>query len=313
MDVIHNAVTKLRGIITIDSTPGRGTTFIIRLPLTMSVTRALLLRACGETFALPFNALTHAAVYRPENVVKKEGRRYLRVGEEELPAARLSDLLKLSGPSENKPEEWPVLLLKSGDYSIALITDQVMEGRDVVLKSLGAHLGRVPMLLGATLLGDGRVVPILNPVELVQQAVTGSLQLRPTVRPRPVKRTLSVMIVDDSPSVRRIMSKMAEGQGWKPILAKDGLDALETLQQPQEPPDIILLDMEMPRMDGYELLAALRTETVWANIPTVMITSRAGDKHRNKAMELGASDYIVKPYRDEVLCSTIRRLTHSPS
>jgi chemosensory pili system protein ChpA (sensor histidine kinase/response regulator) len=310
MDVIQVAVTQLKGVITIDSVPGAGTIFTIRVPVALAVTRALVVRDCGETFAMPLNSVLRALTLNKSQTEQRDGRTFMRHENETYPVVRLGELLKLSGAPENRSVEVPALLIKSGDYAVALALDDLGESRDIVLKSLGAHLGRVPLILGATILGDGQVVPILNPVELVQQAATGSLQLRAAVRPRPVaKRTLTVMMVDDSPSVRRIMSNLVKSQDWTPLPAKDGFDALEILQQAEAPPDIILLDMEMPRMDGYELLAALRSQAAWADIPAVMITSRAGDKHRRKAMELGASDYLVKPYQDETLCAVIRRLT----
>jgi chemosensory pili system protein ChpA (sensor histidine kinase/response regulator) len=311
MDIIQAAVMQLKGVITIDTTPGNGTTFTIRVPVALAVTRALVVRDHAETYAVPLNAVTRALTLDKAETETRDGKLFLKHENEFYPVVRLGEVLKLHGLPENRGNDLPVLLLKSGDYSIALAVDQLDESRDLVLKSLGAHLGRVPLLLGATIMGDGKVVPIINPVELVQQVATGSLDLQPIVRPRPaVKRTLTVMTVDDSPSVRRIMSNLLKAQDWIPLPAKDGFDALEILQQTETPPDIILLDMEMPRMDGYELLAALRKMPAWADVPMVMITSRAGDKHRRKAMELGASEYLIKPYQDEVLCATIRRLTH---
>ena len=311
MDIIQAAVTQLKGVINIDSIPGSGTTFTIRVPVALAVTRALVISDYGETYALPLNSVTRALTLDKSQTEERDGRSFLRHEGELYPLVRLGELLKLNGAPENRTGEQPVLLLKSGEYSIALTLDELEETRDLVLKSLGSHLGRVPLLLGATIMGDGNVVPIINPVELVQQIATGTLKLRPAIRPLPSpKRALTVMTVDDSPSVRRIMSNLLKAQEWLPLPAKDGFDALEILGLAETPPDIILLDMEMPRMDGYELLTALRGQPQWADIPVVMITSRAGDKHRRKAMELGASDYLIKPYQDEILCATIRRLTH---
>jgi len=116
-----------------------------------------------------------------------------------------------------------------------------------------------------------------------------------------------VMIVDDSPSVRRVITNLVKNSGWVPVVARDGIDALETIQSSPVPPDLILLDIEMPRMDGYEFMQTLKGQEEFAQIPIVILTSRAGEKHRRKAIELGASDYVIKPYLDEVLVSTIRR------
>ena len=125
---------------------------------------------------------------------------------------------------------------------------------------------------------------------------------------RPAHSALTVMVVDDSPSVRRIVTNLIKSAGWTPVPAKDGLEALEVLHHSPALPDLVLLDIEMPRMDGYELLATLRSQEAYRDVPVVMVTSRAGDKHRRKALDLGATGYVVKPYQDESLLQTIRQL-----
>jgi chemosensory pili system protein ChpA (sensor histidine kinase/response regulator) len=159
-------------------------------------------------------------------------------------------------------------------------------------------------------MGDGSVVLILNPADLFAeapkevQAWTPPLHL-PAARAR---EALTVMIVDDSVSVRRVVSNLIKNVGWQPMAAKDGLEALEIIQRSAQPPDLILVDIEMPRMDGYELIATLKGHEAYRNIPLAILTSRAGEKHRRKALELGASEYIVKPYQDETLINIIRHL-----
>ncbi|MDQ3652517.1 MAG: response regulator, partial [Acidobacteriota bacterium] len=181
---------------------------------------------------------------------------------------------------------------------------------EVVIKSLGNHLRRVRGLMGATLMGDGRVIPILNPTDLVgrEMATVAASTAHTMPRVADARRTTTVMIVDDSPSVRRVTSNMIKNNGWQFLTAKDGLDALETLQIAAELPHVILLDVEMPRMDGYELLAALKRQEAYRAIPVVMITSRTGEKHRRKALDLGATDYLSKPYDDEMLLNLISSL-----
>src|SRR5262249_18458231 len=161
-----------------------------------------------------------------------------------------------------------------------------------------------------TLMGDGSVVLILNPAEMLSHPARPRRPLTMMFSgTADFQDALSVMVVDDSPSVRRVISNLLKNAGWKAILAKDGVDALEQLQQAAEPPDLLLLDVEMPRMDGYDLLTALKAQGALRDLPVVMITSRAGDKHRRKAFELGASAYLVKPYQDEALLDLIRQLT----
>nr|MCU0238395.1 response regulator [Pyrinomonadaceae bacterium] len=173
---------------------------------------------------------------------------------------------------------------------------------------LGKPLQNVPSLLGATILGDGSVVPVIDLVYLLGYEPSETPIVTPIEKPKVISRT-SVLIVDDSPSVRRIMSNLLTKSGLQCFVAKDGLEALEMLQILPDLPSIVLTDVEMPRMDGYELLASLNREEKLKHIPVVMITSRAGDKHRQKAYDLGVSDYLTKPYEDSMLLEKIKQLT----
>ena len=182
-------------------------------------------------------------------------------------------------------------------------------GREIVVKNLGNHVRDVHGIAGATVMGDGSVVLIINPGDLLSSARTVSpvRTLKTSSAIETVRRTRTVLVVDDSPSVRRIVTTLLRSNGWEPIPAKDGVDALEILNQGARP-DAILLDVEMPRMDGYEFLSTIRAHEQWERLPVVMVTSRAGDKHRRKALDLGASAYLVKPYQDEFLLRTLRDL-----
>ena len=157
---------------------------------------------------------------------------------------------------------------------------------------------------------DCSVVLILNPAELVTNPTQAEVQSQiPLQASMPTMRhAWNIMIVDDSVSVRRVVSNMIKNAGWQPVMARDGMEALEIIQRSAQPPDLILLDIEMPRMDGYELTATLRGQEAYHDIPIIMLTSRAGEKHRRKAFDLGASEYVVKPYQDETLLNLVRRL-----
>jgi chemosensory pili system protein ChpA (sensor histidine kinase/response regulator) len=160
-------------------------------------------------------------------------------------------------------------------------------------------------------MGDGSVVLILNPVELVRDARQQAAQARTAAvkaRTPRAHEALEILIVDDSFSVRRVVANLIKSAGWLPILAKDGLEALHIIQHATTLPDLILLDVEMPQMDGYELTSTLRSQAAYRDLPIVMLTSRSGEKHRRKAFEVGATDYLVKPYQDDLLLSTVRRL-----
>jgi chemosensory pili system protein ChpA (sensor histidine kinase/response regulator) len=158
-------------------------------------------------------------------------------------------------------------------------------------------------------MGDGSVVLILNPLDLVASTEISEQKFhKPTpILKSSVHESFNVMIVDDSPSVRRVLSNLMKNTGWTSVTAKDGVDALETLQRSANLPDLMILDIEMPRMNGYELIQTLKSTPEFSAIPVIFLTSRAGEKHQRKAMELGATDYVVKPYQDEVLLSIIRK------
>jgi chemosensory pili system protein ChpA (sensor histidine kinase/response regulator) len=168
----------------------------------------------------------------------------------------------------------------------------------------------VSAIAGATLTGDGSVMLILNPSELIKDSRSQITTAARTVvkATRTLQKPLDVLVVDDSLSVRTIVSNLVKQAGWNPIQARDGLEALQQIQSTNQRPDVILLDVEMPRMDGYELTASLRAERAYKDIPIVMLTSRAGEKHRRKALDLGVNEYLVKPYNDEQLLSVIRQL-----
>ena len=218
-------------------------------------------------------------------------------------------------PADYEESQTPlVLLLDIGAQYIAMTIDELLGEREIVVKNLGTHLRRVPGIAGATLLGDGSVVLILNPLDLatLQSQNKGIVRTLAEQEKAPAEKMLSVLIVDDSVSVRMIMTNFIKSSGWLPITAKDGVEALEILQAVSQLPDIILLDVEMPRMDGYELLSRLKSNAVHRNIPVVMITSRSSEKHRMRALQMGAADYVIKPYQDDMLKNLIEHLISQP-
>jgi chemosensory pili system protein ChpA (sensor histidine kinase/response regulator) len=245
----------------------------------------------------------------------------IQVAGETHPLYRMASRLGIPSGSDWSGTELqamlPVVILGSGKSKVGFQIDGIQGARDIVVKTLGTHLGHVKGLLGATLLGDGTVVPILDPMILVGEkevsaSVTANLRPARQQSRRPQDRPLTVLVADDSVSVRRVMTNLIKSVGWTPVDAKDGRDALEVLHGLLVPPDVFLLDIEMPRMDGYELLAFLRSQEEYRHTPVIMVTSRAGEKHRAKALDLGATGYLVKPYQDDALLSLIRELVSQP-
>jgi chemosensory pili system protein ChpA (sensor histidine kinase/response regulator) len=201
----------------------------------------------------------------------------------------------------------PVMVLRSGNDRVAVQVDEVLGNREVVIKNIGPQLARMVGISGATVLGNGSIVLILNPIALAQQNThSDALRMRSAAAPEAPVRSAVVMVVDDSLTVRRVTQRLLEREGYQVLLAKDGVDALEQLQQAT--PDLMLVDIEMPRMDGFDLTRNVRGGEKTAAIPIIMITSRTADKHRNYALDLGVNAYFGKPFQEPVLLAAIAGL-----
>ncbi len=309
MDVVRSSVEGLKGTLTVESTPGQGASFTIRLPLTLAISRVLIVETRNRLFALPVASVREVARLDPLKIESVDGRRMARLANRAFPLHSLGEMLGIPAPAvANSPALVPVALLRNGDSDFAVTVDRIIEAREVVVKPLSNLIGRAPHLIGATLLGDGAIVPILDPAGLAPARRTAL----PVPATAPLRRALNIMIVDDSLSVRRVITGLLERQGWYPSQAKDGVEALDLLRRADVLPDLILMDVEMPRMDGFELTATLRAQDAFSQIPIVMLTSRSGDKHRAKAFSVGVTDYLVKPYQDDHLLDTIRTNTRRP-
>lgn len=343
LDVVKAAVHRLKGSISLDSQPDQGTLFTLRLPMTLAVMRALMVKTQQQIFAVPLSGLAQVVKLTPDLLDYIGQDLVVRTGGKVYPLLQLSKLLNLKRQDAN-PALQMALLMNIEDHQVAIAVDETLGGREIVVKNLGNHLRRVHGLTGATLLGDGSAVLILNLPELLRgvfrpRAVTFETRTEsklsaatplpvpkisapfvasapPVINvpaPRPAAAPLTVMVVDDSLSVRRVLTNRLTSAGWNPLQAKDGLDALDQLQQMTIPPDLLLVDIEMPRMDGYEFINTLRKQFEYAHLPVIVLTSRAGQKHRDRAFEVGATEYLVKPYQDDVLLSLIRRLANRRS
>ncbi|MFQ6575379.1 Hpt domain-containing protein [Pseudomonas sp. UM16] len=314
MDVVHEEVKQLGGSMVIESNPGKGARFLIRLPFTVSVNRALMVHYGEEQYAVPLNTIEGIVRVPPAELeacyqldpphYEYAGNRYeLRYLGELLQGAVQPRLLGQSLPL-------PVLLVHSHEQQYAIQVDSLAASREIVVKSLGPQFASVQGLSGATLLGDGRVVLILDlPGQLRGWQQRHGFQAGSTVRSHQVqidrapKRPLLVMVVDDSVTVRKVTGRLLERHGMNVLTAKDGVDAMALLQEHR--PDVLLLDIEMPRMDGFEVATQIRHDPVLKDLPIIMITSRTGQKHRDRAMSIGVNDYLGKPYQESVLLQSI--------
>lgn len=312
MDVVKRQVNRLQGTLLLESSPGRGTLLTIRLPMSLSIRRALLVEVWGERYAVPLSSLKRIVRIPVDQLPAPDGPQEIVHGNERYSCVHLGRFMGCRPQAQQDTDTVALLIVDVGNRFAALQVDEILGEREVVVKNIGTLLQRVRGISGATVLGDGKVLLIINPLDIGmpgdarQPTPTAQVQVR-TLREH---EQLTVMIVDDSISVRQVVSNLIESCGWRALGASDGFAALELLQRHEKRPDIILLDVEMPRMDGYELLARLKSRDLWRRIPVVMLTSRSGEKHRLRALELGAAEYIVKPYNDDNMRATIRHLVN---
>ena len=305
MDVVRSEAQALGGRVVIDSRAGQGTRFTIHLPLTLAVTQVVLVASAGKTYALPSTLVELVQPVREPDLAAAAQAGVLELQGQVLPFHYLPALLGEGERFEPGLRSRPVMVLHSAGERIALQVDEVLGNREVVIKNLGPQLARVPGIAGATVLGSGDIVLILNPLALGRNAGTAARLADAAAQPAPAHRP-TVMVVDDSLTVRRVTQRMLEREGYRVALAKDGVDALEQL--PEVRPDLMLVDIEMPRMDGFDLVRHVRNDAATQAIPVIMITSRTADKHRNYAMGLGVNAYFGKPYQEPVLLAAIAGL-----
>jgi chemosensory pili system protein ChpA (sensor histidine kinase/response regulator) len=299
LDVVRTEVKALGGRVAVSSRIGVGTTFTLHLPLTLSVTRAVLVRAGAHAFALPAGMVDQVLLLPCAEVETALGRGSIPWRGSELPLRYLAHLFGAPEAVPERRKRYPAIVLRSGSEAMAVLVDSVTGNRDIVLKNLGPQLTRLPGLIGASILPGGEIALLINPVHL---RARGTDVRGPAPVAAPMERAhalFSVMVVDDSITVRRVTHRLLSRQGYEVVTAKDGLEALERLRESR--PAVMLVDIEMPRMDGFELTRLVRSSSTLQDIPIIMITSRAADKHRQIASELGVNVFLGKPYSEQEL------------
>jgi chemosensory pili system protein ChpA (sensor histidine kinase/response regulator) len=319
MDVVRSEVNALGGRIETASALGQGTSIRLLLPLTTAVTQVVMLRAGTITVAVPATLIEIVRRATPAEVAEAYASGTYILGEKALPFFWLGALLQAGGRSDAAPaRSLQVVVVKSAQQRIALHVDEVLGNQEVVVKNLGAQLSRMPGLAGITLLASGAPALIYNPVALAtlygdqaRASMHGSMgattQQAAADALMPGREAPLVLVVDDSLTVRRVTQRLLVREGYRVTLAKDGLDAIEKLAE--EKPAVVLSDIEMPRMDGFDLVRNLRADAHLRDLPVIMITSRIAQKHRDHAAELGVDHYLGKPYSEEDLLSLVARYT----
>lgn len=315
LDVVQSGIKELGGHLSVDSVYGEGTTFTIRVPTTVAMSDALMVKHADQQYAIPLTQIDRMVRIAPEilETYFKGKSEHITIDNQSYRLRYLSEFID-DQPMPRFADHHaplPVLLLKSASgQRVALLVDQLVGSREqVVVKPIGQQFGSVGIIAGATILGDGRVCLILDTANMIRQAQATSrldriadLKEKEIVRHRDQRQL--IMIVDDSVTVRKVTSRLLERHGYDVVTAKDGVDAMEKLETVR--PDLMLLDIEMPRMDGFEVTTLVRRHEIHHNLPIIMITSRTGEKHRERALSLGVTEYMGKPFQEEELLKGIR-------
>ena len=301
LDVVKNEIAGIGGRVKLETEAGKGTRFTVRLPLTLALTQVVLARAGGQTWALPASLVTLVREFKVDQVQALHDTGHMELNGERFPLRTLAELVgRKAQPGEGRYRT--VLLLHAGPQRLAIRVDALEGNFEAVVKNIGPQLARIAGISGATVLGDGRVALILNPFQLAERAPVVQVEREP----ENIELAPLVMVVDDSLTVRKIATRFLQREGYRVATARDGVEALEMLED--EMPAVMLLDIEMPRMDGFEVVRHVRAGATTRDLPIIMITSRTADKHRSHALETGVDAYMGKPYQEDELLAEIQRL-----
>jgi chemosensory pili system protein ChpA (sensor histidine kinase/response regulator) len=307
LDAVRSDIAALGGRIDVNNVVGAGAMFNIYLPVTLAVAQVVLVRAGHKVFAIPTVMIEQVQKLKPSVLESAYQAGKVDWAGREYPLHFLS---KLVGENDYIPQSHiytPVILMRSGAYRTALHVDEVIGNQEVVMKPMGTQLSYVPGMIGASVLGDGAIVLVINAVQLANRELLAAGAIRATVETPVIEDVRKiVLVVDDSLTMRKVLSRVLEREDYEVVTANDGVDAIQLLQEIT--PDIILTDIEMPRMDGFEFSRFVRDNPATANTPLVVISSRTADKHRNVAKEIGVNAFLGKPVQDDELIEQVRAL-----
>lgn len=307
LDVVRSDIAALSGRIDVSNVAGQGAMFNIYLPVTLSVAQVVMVRVGHQLFAIPSVMIEQVQKLKAADLANAYQAQQVVWSNREYPLHYFASLIGNADLVAEQHVYTPIILLRSGTYRIALHVDEVMGNQEVVMKQIGTQLARVPGMIGATVLGDGDIVLVVNAVQLANREALAVGAVKATTFAPVVEKTRKiVMVVDDSLTMRKVLSRVLEREDFEVITANDGMDAIQKLHDIT--PDIILTDIEMPRMDGFEFSRHVRDNAVTKNIPLIVISSRTADKHRNVAAEIGVNAFMGKPVQDEDLIAQVKAL-----
>ncbi len=321
LDVVYNTIRRLKGTTSVESVPGKGTKFIISLPLTLAIGDALLVMANDYTYAIPLEPIVETGYISTDTIEQDEdGKRYITIRDERIELRYLNDIIGYESDVMLFKAKVAVAVVQTDDgRKIAVAVEKLLGKEEIVVKTLGKHLRNVRGIIGSTILGDGQVVIILDIEYLLRSDeqkerevyvnVAPPAEAEPEIQLPEVKRRkrkgarITVLHADDSPSVRKYVQSVLKGANIDVISADDGLNGLNKLPTAQA--DLVLTDLEMPRMNGFEFVSEIRKMPEFLDIPVIIVTARAGDKHRRTGLELGANAFLNKPFDPQQLIETI--------
>lgn len=305
LDVVRSEVTGLGGRIDVDSQLGEGTRFSIYLPVTLTVAQVLMVRSGHSQYAISVSMIEQAQKVKQDVLAQAYADGAITWAGQQYPLHTMAKLLNQAALPHDQANA-SILLLRSGTYRIAMQVDEMLGNQEVVVKPIGVELARVPGMMGATVTGKGSVIFILNPLLLANREAFAAGAVKISVQEATKVERLKALVVDDSLTMRKVLGRLMEREGYEVLIAKDGMDAMQILQNTV--PDVILTDIEMPRMDGFGLARNIRNDERTAHTPLIMISSRTADKHQNLAKDIGVDAFFGKPVQDEELAAKVSEL-----
>jgi len=317
LDIVKNEITVLGGRISVNTGSGKGTAFTLNLPLTLSVAQVLMVRVEKQRYAIPAFIVAGHCEIEAEKLKPAYQKHHIVLNDKQYLFSHLAHLLGEPNHVPEMSKKSQVLFLHSGTQYLAVHVDELINDTEVVIKNLGAQLTQAPGIEGATITGDGEVILIMNPVKLLQRSDVQKLLSTPTkislnTNQRKKAKTIpTIMVVDDSLTVRKVTCRLLEREGCDVLIAKNGVEAMDILKETI--PDVMLIDLEMPKMNGFELIRNIRSKARTAKIPVIIISSRTAEKHQKLAQELNVNVFLGKPYKEDTLIKHLAKFITKPA
>jgi len=309
-DVVKRNIEDLKGIIELESEINVGTTFRIKLPLTLAIIQGLVVRIWDEKYVIPLSSVVESLKMVPDMLIAMGGKEAVRIRDEVLPLLRVDKALMVPGGNDDEEDKF-LVIVASAEKRLGFMVHELVGKQEIVIKTLGALLKRAPCVAGSTIMGDGRVLLILDVAALVQQGYAWVSDVTTAQEQFEVEEESSedlgklILVVDDSPTIRSIERNLLEAEGYRVVTAEDGAQGLEMAREVM--PALVISDVEMPVMNGYEMVRAIRSDEMLRKLPVIMVTTRSSEEDRIRGLRAGADEYLGKPFEQQSLIKSIRK------